>query len=71
MSRAYKCDKCGGLFEGEPLTDSIPVIAEGKTYAYVDFVTPGDLCHDCRMKILDSAVSIAREVAKGATQDGG
>ncbi len=57
MSRAYKCEICGGLFEGEPKWDSVPVQLGGKLFACIDFAV-SDLCPKCRQMVLNVAADL-------------
>jgi hypothetical protein len=57
MSRAYKCERCCGLFEGEPSWDSIPIKVGGNILACIDFVT-ADICPKCRQEMLLTAAAL-------------
>jgi hypothetical protein len=69
MSRAFKCDDCGQLVEGDPSKNSVPVKRGEKVYAYLDFTTDQDLCAGCTAKVLSAAIEAMKEAGAGKGAD--
>ena len=56
MSIAYKCDKCGELFDQREQSISITYEKEHHSYLTVTVGQGFDLCHKCTLKFLNEAL---------------
>ncbi len=64
MAKAFMCDKCAALINGEPDRSPIPVMVREQEVAELD-TTASELCRACRYTLLQFAETVLTYVKIG------